>query len=264
MSFFSIADPEERERVVKDYKRLKREIQKRDENRKISGQNRYRSLKETFNPVVKAQEDMAEKIVTSLKEIRPVKEEKFLMPSKKRRLSSEDEFGSLADAYRNRYMSRDDEIDTSFGIKFADGVPYIASTPIKIDHDDITIYNEVYEGTPGLWSLITEKTKGMLEGSYNASDLSAYEGILRQTNVLHKDFNPNSPHPRSSASWKWKNILGPIWEKVREESDEEKDGYGLIVKKLGRIWKAKRHSGKGFRHLRDGIYFRDGHLIYEL
>ena len=159
MSFFSIADPEERERVVKDYKRLKREIQKRDENRKISGQNRYRSLKETFNPVVKAQEDMAEKIVTSLKEIRPVKEEKFLMPSKKRRLSSEDEFGSLADAYRNRYMSRDDEIDTSFGIKFADGVPYIASTPIKIDHDDITICNEVYEGTPGLWSLITEKQK---------------------------------------------------------------------------------------------------------
>ena len=136
MSFFSIKDPIERENVVEDYKRIKQEIQERNENRKMSGQNRYRKLQETFNPVVKAQTDMAEKIVQSLKEIKPVKEEmslkeeKVLKPSKKRRLSS-DEYGSFADAYRNRYMSRDDEIDTSFGIKFADGVPIIANTPIK-------------------------------------------------------------------------------------------------------------------------------------
>ena len=47
-------------------------------------------------------------------------------------------------------MSRDDEIDTSFGINFKDGKPYIANAPIKIQHNDIIIYNEVYEGTPGL------------------------------------------------------------------------------------------------------------------
>ena len=76
MSFFSIPDPIERERVVEDYKRIKREIQERNENRKMSGQNRNRTLQETFNPVVKAQTDMTEKIVESLKEIRPVKEEK--------------------------------------------------------------------------------------------------------------------------------------------------------------------------------------------
>ena len=102
---------------------------------------------------------MTEKIVNSLKEIKPMKEEmslkeeKVLKPSKKRRLSSED-YGSLADAYRNRYMSRDNEIDTSFGINFDDGLPYIANTPITIDHDDIMIYDKVYDGTPGLWNLI--------------------------------------------------------------------------------------------------------------
>ena len=56
----------------------------------------------TFSSVVKAQTDMADKIVNSLKEIRPVKEqqqqEKVLKPSKKSRLSSEDEYSSLADA----------------------------------------------------------------------------------------------------------------------------------------------------------------------
>ena len=63
MSFFSISDPVERERVVEDYKRMKREIKERVEDRKMSGQNRNRMLQETFHPVVQAQTDMTEKIV---------------------------------------------------------------------------------------------------------------------------------------------------------------------------------------------------------
>ena len=96
----------ERKTILEGYKRKKKEIRERNKNRKIFGQNRNRTLQETFNPVVKAQTDMAEKIVKSLKEIRPVEEEKIPIPYKKRRLSSEDEFGSLANAYRNRYVKR--------------------------------------------------------------------------------------------------------------------------------------------------------------
>ena len=117
-------------------------------------------------------------------------------------------------------MSRDNEIDTSFGINFIEGKPYIANTPIKIQHNDIIIYNEVYEGTPGLWNLITEKTKGLLEGKYTDNDLSAYEDILRQTNALYQDFNPSSPYPRSSGSSKWRHVLAPIWTKLQEEKLE--------------------------------------------
>ena len=262
MSFFSISDPVEREKVVEDYKRMKREIQQRDEDRKMSGQNRNRMLQETFHPVVQAQTDMTEKIVKSLKEINPTKQEKIPIPSKKRRLD-DDEFGPLANDYRNKWMSRSGDIDTSFGINFHDGEPFIASTPIKIENDDIIIYNEVYEGTPGLWLLLTEKTKDKIEGKYDEHDLANYEEILRQTNVLHKDYNPNSAYPRSNGSWKWKKILGPIWEKLREENDDEKHGSGLIVKKFGRIWKAKRHSGKGFRKMQDGVYY-NGRILHKL
>ena len=59
----------EREKTVQDYERLKKEIRERNEDRKMSGQNRNHMLQETFHPVVKAQTDMAEKIVESLKEI---------------------------------------------------------------------------------------------------------------------------------------------------------------------------------------------------
>ena len=242
MSFFSISDPIERDRVVKDYERMKREIQERSENRKMMSQNRNRTLQETFHPIVKAQNEMTEKIVKSLQE-NPIKKEKEAIPTIKRRLSSGDEFeppsreqtkeevqqefGPLESHYRNRYMSRADDIDTSFGISFlSDGEPYIGNTPIKIEDDDIIIYSDVYPGTPGLWSLITEKKKANLKGKYDENDLAEYGAILRQTNALHQDFNPKSAYPRSSSSWKWRAILAPIWEKWKE--DGEKDGMGLI------------------------------------
>ena len=99
MSFFSISDPVEREKVVQDYEELKKEIRERNEDRKMSGQNRNRMLQETFHPVVKAQTDVAEKIVKSLEEINPIKQEKINIPSKKRRLDSEYEQGPLTNAY---------------------------------------------------------------------------------------------------------------------------------------------------------------------
>ena len=91
MSFFSISDSMEREKTVQDYERLKKEIRERNEDRKMSGQNRNHMLQETFHPVVKAQTDMAEKIVKSLKEINPIKQEKFMF-----RLKREDWIRSMS------------------------------------------------------------------------------------------------------------------------------------------------------------------------
>ena len=252
-------------------------MQKADEREKSFGQNRNRTLHETFQPVIQAQTDMTEKIVKSLREMNPPPPARpqpgQVLKVKKRRLSEtdqdddqDDDYGPLAKAYKERYESRDDEIDVNFGIQFHDREPFIGVTPIKIEGDDIIIYGEVYTGTPGLWALITEKNKGNLDGKYDADDLKEYEGILSQTNALHQDNNPNSPYPKSSRSWKWKHILGPIWERWKNEDDELKHGSGILVKKLGCIWKAKRHSsGKRFRYrkLRDGVYL-NGNLLYKL
>ena len=159
---------------------MKREIQERQEKRKISGQYRNRTLQETFHPDVKAQTDMAEKIVKSLQENYPIKEEKIPSASKTEEMSSDHELGPLENAYRNRYTSRADDIDTSIVINFlSNGEAYIASTRITIEDDDIIIYNEVYRGTLGLWSLIIERKKENLQGKYDENDLIEYEGILR-------------------------------------------------------------------------------------
>ena len=83
MSFFSILDPIGRDMVVKDYERMKHEIQERNENRNMMGQNRNRTLQETFHPLGKVQTEMTEKIVKSLQE-NPINRGKIAIPSKKR------------------------------------------------------------------------------------------------------------------------------------------------------------------------------------
>ena len=111
--------------------------------------------------------------------------------------------------------------------------------------------------------VIAQKTEEMLIGKYTENDLTAYENIIRQTNFSYQDFNPSSHYQRSSGSWKWGNILAPIRKKWRKESNAKRNGDSLIAKKDVRIWKAKRHFGKGIRKLHDDVYLKSGHSLYE-
>ena len=54
--------------------------------------------------------------------------------------------------------------------------------------------------------------------------MEEYKDLLRKTNALHKDFNPNNPHPRSSRSDKWKFLLRPIWYDITGY-----EGEGVVI-----------------------------------
>ena len=101
MSFWDIPDPVERERIVRDYERIKREIQERREKWKISALHRDRTLQKVFHPIVKAQADMSEKIVQSLRENNPKRETR---KHEEEIEENHDDVGPLESSYRNRYM----------------------------------------------------------------------------------------------------------------------------------------------------------------
>ena len=93
-----------------------------------------------------------------------------------------------------------------------------AKYKLTIVDDNILVDDEKFIGTPGLWELIMADEPDPKLIDYN-NDYDSYKRLLFKTNVLHKGFNPNNPSPRSSRSYKWTNILGPIW--------DEKTGKGL-------------------------------------
>ena len=133
------------------------------------------------------------------------------------------------------------DIDISFGIHLGtDGKYYMGATKspnsgnyrlnskkmLTIGFNNIIVDNEKFVGTPGLWELFM-KNKPNLD-NFNEEDLETYGRLLLKTNVLHHNFDPDNPNPRSSDSYKWKHIFNRIWHN-REAIRKGYDGSGVVV-----------------------------------
>ena len=129
------------------------------------------------------------------------------------------------------------DIDVSFGIHLGtDGKYHMGATKspdsgkyrlnnkmLTIGLNNIIVDNEKFVGTPGLWELIMKNKPN--PDNFNEEDLENYGMLLLKTNVLHHNFNPDNPNPRSSDSYKWKHIFNPIWH--NREDIRKKKGYGI-------------------------------------
>ena len=107
---------------------------------------------------------------------------------------------------------------------------------IIIQDNDIilTRSDERFQGTPGLWELITSKNPK----NFTDKDYGEYKGIMLLTNALYRDYDPYNPHPRGSRSDKWIRLLSPIWHRQREREAEKRyaerlkkgyDGKGIVI-----------------------------------
>ena len=253
MSFLDIKDPEERDATIKDYLALKKRLKDRNLQERGDLMDRRRDLEENFAPVVMSNKKMVKDIVGELtpitKELRElnnkaqrqkqlasasstagVKRDIDSQPrSKQRRV-----YGPLTDKFLEKYMDpKKFEIDTTFGIRYENGVWMIGNKTVKIKGDDIIMGDgEVYDGTPGLWSLITDK----IPKEYDNEDLERYKELLHETSAMHQHYDPRSRYPRASRSKKWLHILRPIWTEFQmtgvvsdDENDETDSLYGPRV-----------------------------------
>ena len=183
--------------------------------------DRQRDLEEDFEPVVASNKMMAKEIVDELtpitKELRELNE-KAAGAAKQKQLASCSSkagvkrdidsqsrskqrrvYGPLTESFLQKYMDpKKSQIDTTFGIRYEDGDWMIGNKRIKINGDDITIDGEVYDGTPGLWSLIT----GKAPKQYN-EDLERYKELLYETSAMHQHYDSRDPYPRASGGKKW-------------------------------------------------------------
>ena len=253
MSYFmNIKDPQRRDAMFKDYLTTIKQIKKRNEEDRRVGLSRQRKLEEHFKPVVKSHEKMTKEITTGLVPLKGTisilqGDDEKLRPHKRRRVDIEyghdddGHYGPLARSFKRKILARDPDVDTSFGIYFTlDGRTAMGNKYVTIDGNDIIVGGRIYTGTKGLWSLITGVTKRQIGEKvgqkFTRDDIHNYITLLSQTNVLHKDFEPKNPYPRSNASWKWKHFLKNIWQQlkeqneVRDESDEsDSDGSKEVI-----------------------------------
>ena len=67
---------------------------------------------------------------------------------------------------------------------------FIGNSPISIEGYEITVGNNTYKGTPGLWKLMTRKKPD--ETIYSQNDLDEYEEILNSTGAMYRPYAEKS------------------------------------------------------------------------
>ena len=257
MSFLKISDPLKRDSIVKEYLELKKKIRNNFLLERIGEQQLQTDLSKFYKPITETQKATTREITEGLKPIREGIEklpEAITFPPTQPLGKASEEEEEEEDEEEEEYEEDEEEEeklvgkiaykflnkqypDETFGIKskVKKGKKryYIGKTSIIIKNNDIILpkLGETFKGTPGLWELIMS----IDPENYTDKDYGDYEDFIILTNVLHHNFDEDNPHPRGSKSYKWVNLLSPIWFKKKGgvyKFPKKKEGYegeGVVV-----------------------------------
>ena len=189
MSFIKVKDPRKREELIRDFIETRKRIRDNFVARKV-GESEYQTgLTKLFKPVTETQKATAKEITDAQKataekftsELLPIKEGIEGLPTKediskiplkvfnqifpelKYKESDIMNLGTIAVNALIEAFSKDG-IDRTYGIYAKDKRFYMGNKRIDVKDNDIIINNAdesgtnvKFDGTPGLWKLITEK-----------------------------------------------------------------------------------------------------------
>ena len=233
MSFIKVKDPRKREELVRDFIETRKRIKDNFMARKVGEAEYQTGLTKLFKPVTDTQKTTAKEITEAQKataekftsELLPIKEGieelptklfRKVFPSIEFKTSDIINFGPLAvDSLLKAFTKKD--IDKFYGIYAEDGNFKIGDKNITIKKDNIIIDDITFVGTPGLWELITLKNPV----NYTGEDLTNYQRLVKLTNTAYRNNDPLQNYPKQSRGIKWKNIIKPIWEKIKKEEYKE-------------------------------------------
>ena len=235
MSFIKVKDPRKREELVRDFIETRKRIKDNFIARKVGEAEYQTGLTKLFKPVTETQKATAKEITDAQKataekftqELLPIKEGieelptklfKKVFPSIEFKASDIVNFGPLAvDALLKAFTEKN--IDRFYGVYAEDGKFKIGDKFITIEKNNIKVEDKIFEGTPGFWELITSKNPN--PEYYTKEDLSKYRQLVILTNTAYRNNNPNQNYPKQSKGNKWKKIIKPIWEAIKEQEKDE-------------------------------------------
>ena len=235
MSFIKIKDPRRREELIKDLIETRKRIKDNFIARKVGEIEYQTGLTKLFKPVTETQKATTKEITEAQKataekftsELLPIKEGieelptklfRKIFPSIEIKASDIINFGPLAVNSLLQAFTKNN-IDLTFGIYAQDGKFKIGSKEVNIEDNNIKVDNTIFEGTPGFWELVTSKDPK--KENYTDEDLNKYQQLVILTNTAYRNNDPTQNKPKSSVSKKWKNIIKPIWEAIKQQKEEE-------------------------------------------
>ncbi len=209
---------------VKEFIESSKALQRKYEELRLGKISTYHALQESYKPLIEPLKDLGTRIErTSIAPLYP-RNRKFIK-RKSQELggsSSEDErrivpirkpfeeliVGEVAGKYLKKYFSTDSTVDRSFGIYVGkDNKFHVGDKKVQINENDLTIGDKFYEGTIGLWELLTSKNPK----NYTPTDLEKYAEIVKYTNTGYVGNDPSNKK-KASGGGKYKKIIKNILE----------------------------------------------------
>ena len=241
MSFLKIKDPAKRDAMVKEYLELKKNIRDNLLSERTGELELQTNLSKFYRPITETQKATAREITEGLKPIRegieklpqaitfpttqPLGEASGQEEQEEEEEEKDDEESVGKTAYK--FLNKPDT-DKIFGVRKKGGHHYIGNQHVIIENNDIFLpkyNNERFKGTTGLWDLITSKNPQF----FDQDEYKEYAKLMVKTNALHKRYNKNKSHPRSSVGKKWTFILSPIWREREYFEKYDIEGKGVVV-----------------------------------
>ena len=182
MSFLKISDPVKRDLIVKEYLELKKNIRNNLLSERTGEQQLQTDHSKFFKPITETQKATAREITEELK---PIKEgienlpQAITFPAYPSIQPSEGEdtqyIGEVAEKYLRKFATKDED-DRTYGLYDDKGVFKIGKKLAVIVDNDLIVGKDEYEGTPGLWELITSKNPD--KPIYTQEDYNNYARLM--------------------------------------------------------------------------------------
>ena len=215
MSFYRIADPKKRDALIAEYIATAKRVKERNLSERLGDLTYRREINKAIKPLIQSNEKSSTAITNVLQ---PIKNEigelnKYLREEKRGTNESAVGLTSLLEGDHTRQ-------DMYYGISRKDGRYILGNKEVEIDKDNNNIHvdGQVYEGSPGLWSLIMDTSPKR----YTKDDLENYKKLVLQTDLIN---NPSGVQVTSKPERtnKYKNFLVKIVEEEHEMKNEERE-----------------------------------------
>ena len=250
MSFIKVTDPKKREELIKDLIETRKRIKDNFIARKVGESDYQTGLSKLFKPVTETQKATAKEITEAQKataekftsELLPIKEGIEGLPTKtdiskiplkvfnqifpalKYKESDIMNLGTIAVNALIEAFSKDG-IDRIYGIYAKDKKVYMGNKTITIRDNDIIIndadesgINVKFNGSPGLWRLITERNIPD-KTEFTPKELAYYFIMMFYTKTIYINNNPTRGK-RGGPSEKLK-LIKPFVRLLEEGKQEE-------------------------------------------
>ena len=280
MSFYDIKDHKKRDETIKNYLATVKRIKKHNMDERLENLGYQIQMQEKFRPVLESNAEMTKEITQDLVPIKqelvtlnksildrnrlnrmqmgsprklpdtPLGRPLLSLPKMLQDLAetpaavprprpTPERYGHVAAKYLKNALAGGNDITT--GIRYEGNNMMIGNKNVKVQDNNLKIGDEIYNGTPGLWDLITQNKPK----DYSPQDLKTYKNIMVQTNALYQNNDPTTLRGRANKSDKWKKIQKPIWEE--EEKKKKGSGITFLPKDIKGLWQKLKVLGAEYR-----------------